>query len=51
MAPLRRLMTVVLPAPFGPINAWRAPFLTRNDTWLAALRPPNDFSRSTVSSA
>ena len=32
VAPLRRLMTVVLPAPFGPIRAWRAPFLIRNDT-------------------
>src|SRR5882672_2105685 len=51
VAPLRRLMTVVLPAPFGPIRAWRAPFLIRNDTWLVALMPPKDLARSMVSSA
>ena len=26
--PVSRLMSVVLPAPFGPISAWRAPFST-----------------------
>ncbi len=27
-------MSVVLPAPFGPISAWRAPFSTRSETSL-----------------
>ena len=29
--PVRRLITVVLPAPFGPIRAWRAPGSTAID--------------------
>ena len=30
--PVSRLMIVVLPAPFGPISAWRAPFSTESET-------------------
>ena len=44
-------MTVVLPAPFGPISAWRAPFSTLSETSLAATMPPKRFSRPMVSSA
>src|SRR5262245_64886071 len=49
--PVSRLITVVLPAPFGPISAWRAPFSTLSETPLTAAMPPKCFSRSTVSSA
>src|SRR5262245_3808156 len=49
--PVSRLITVVLPAPFGPIRAWRAPFSTLSETPLTAAMPPKCFSRSTVSSA
>src|SRR5271154_3929592 len=47
--PLRRLITVVLPAPFGPIKAWRAPFSTASDTPCAAGMPPKRFSSRMVS--
>jgi len=33
--PVSRLITVVLPAPFGPIRAWRAPFSTDSETSFA----------------
>src|SRR5262245_39657987 len=49
--PVSRLITVVLPAPLGPIRAWRAPFSTLSETPLTAAMPPKCFSRSTVSSA
>src|SRR5713226_6187509 len=48
--PVSRLITVVLPAPFGPIKAWRAPFSIRSETPLTAAMPPKCFSRPTVSS-
>src|SRR6266516_1678463 len=38
--PLIRLTTVVLPAPFGPINAWRAPCTSSSETSRAAVMPP-----------
>src|ERR1043166_2780149 len=46
--PVSRLMIVVLPAPFGPISAWRAPFSTDSETSLAARMPPKRFSKPTV---
>ena len=48
--PVSRLMTVVLPAPLGPISAWRAPFSILSDRPATAVRPPKCFSRPTVSS-
>src|SRR5579862_2711580 len=47
--PVSRLITVVLPAPFGPISAWRAPFSTASETSCAATIPPKRFSRPMVS--
>src|SRR5215471_11373944 len=49
--PVSRLITVVLPAPFGPIKAWRAPFSILSETPATAAMPPKCFSRPTVSSA
>src|SRR5882757_8267279 len=48
--PVSRLMTVVLPAPLGPIRAWRAPFSMLSATPLTAAMPPKCFSRPMVSS-
>src|SRR3989442_8048410 len=48
--PVSRLITVVLPAPLGPIRAWRAPFSICSETRFTAATPPKCFSRSTVSS-
>src|SRR6476619_214056 len=48
--PVRRLITVVLPAPFGPIRAWRAPFSTESDTSFVAMMPPNCFTSPCVCS-
>src|SRR5215471_18028720 len=50
VTPVSRLTMVVLPAPFGPISAWRAPFSIESDTWLAAMMPPKCLSRPRVSS-
>src|SRR5580704_2581305 len=47
--PVSRLITVVLPAPFGPINACRAPFSIDNETSCAATMPPKRFSSPIVS--
>src|SRR5579863_3062549 len=47
--PVRRLITVVLPAPFGPISAWRAPFSIASERSWVATMPPKRFSRPTVS--
>src|SRR5712691_750116 len=49
--PVRRLTSVVLPAPLGPINAWRAPRSTLSETLLAATMPPKRLSRFSVASA
>src|SRR5262249_27136454 len=46
--PVSRLITVVLPAPLGPISAWRAPFSTLSETPATAAMPPKCFSRSMV---
>ena len=48
--PVSRLITVVLPAPLGPISAWRAPFSIASDTPLTAAMPPKCLSRPVVSS-
>src|ERR1043165_591459 len=48
--PVNRLMSVVLPAPFGPIRAWRAPFWTASETLSVATMPPKFFSSALVSS-
>src|SRR6516164_5441569 len=48
--PVNRLTIVVLPAPLGPINAWRAPFSILSETSLVATMPPNRFTNPQVSS-
>ena len=42
--PVSRLMKVVLPAPLGPISAWRAPFFKSRLTPLVATMPPKRIS-------
>ena len=49
--PDRMFTTVVLPAPFGPINAVIDPFGTLNVAPLTALAPPKDLWMSTHASA
>src|SRR5215471_11422090 len=44
----RRLKQVVLPAPFGPINAWIVPRATRRLTPLSATKPANSLLRLSV---
>src|ERR1051326_603607 len=44
-----RLKQVVLPAPFGPINAWIVPRLTRRFTSRTATKPANSLVRPSVS--
>src|SRR5262249_49328994 len=46
---VRRLKQVVLPAPFGPINAWMVPRTTRRLTPLTATKPANSLVRLRVS--
>src|SRR5215213_1519653 len=48
--PVNMLMIVVLPAPFGPISACRAPFSTESVTSLVATMPPNCLTSPFVSS-
>src|SRR5437868_6405636 len=48
--PVSMLMIVVLPAPFGPISACRAPFSIESVTSLVAIMPPNCFTSPFVSS-
>ena len=50
-APVIRLSSVVLPAPFGPIRAWRAPSSSRKSTPAHTRRAPKLLYSSTVSSA
>src|SRR5712692_2996450 len=45
---VRRLKQVVLPAPFGPINAWIVPRSTWRFTPLTATKPANSLVRSSV---
>src|SRR5262245_38519376 len=50
--PLMQLSTLVLPAPFGPINANSSPLSTRSETRSSTLSPPKRrLSVSTSSSA
>src|SRR6266571_3902342 len=44
-----RLKQVVLPAPFGPINAWIVPRSTRRLTSRTATKPANSLVRPSVS--
>src|SRR5690242_842121 len=49
--PVRRLTTVVLPAPFGPISAWRAPRAIDSDKSRVAASAPKFLLRPTVCKA
>src|SRR5215467_5147533 len=49
--PVIRLNRVVLPAPFGPIMAWRSPGITRSVTSRVACRPPKLLHKPLSSSA
>jgi hypothetical protein len=48
--PVSRLMKVVLPAPFGPISAWRAPGSNVSETSLLAANAPQLLLRPSVRS-
>src|SRR6267142_7011899 len=39
--PVSWLISVVLPAPFGPMIACSSPFATSSETWSVAITPPN----------
>src|SRR5690606_6317758 len=43
--PVTRLTNVVLPAPFGPINATLSPGASDSETLLVTARPPKFFCR------
>src|SRR5215212_6723048 len=43
--PMRIRRRVVLPMPFGPTSASRAPFVTEKDTLAKRSSAPNDFER------
>ena len=43
--PMRIRRSVVLPIPFGPTSARRAPFATEKDTLAKRSSAPNDFER------
>src|SRR5688572_23337271 len=49
-APVSMLTKVVLPAPFGPMRAWRAPGSSRKSMLSATVRAPNALQRLFVSS-
>src|SRR4051794_35960442 len=49
-APVSMFTNVVLPAPFGPISAWRAPASSRKPMRSATVRAPKFLDRSFVSS-
>src|SRR6266436_2490810 len=46
---VNRLKTVVLPAPFGPINAWIVPRRILRSTPCTAVKPRNSLVRLRVS--
>src|SRR5437763_16898108 len=46
---VRRLKHVVLPAPFGPINAWILPRRTLSATSRTAKKPANSLVKPSVS--
>ena len=39
--PVNWLISVVLPAPFGPMIACNSPFATSSERWSVAMMPPN----------
>src|SRR5450631_4091720 len=39
--PVSWLISVVLPAPFGPMMAWISRWPTSSETWSVAMTPPN----------
>src|SRR3954463_15079435 len=47
-SPDRRLTSVDLPAPFGPITAWISPTARPSDTSFTAARPPKRFESAAV---
>src|SRR6266508_3584325 len=49
--PVSRLTNVVLPAPFGPIRAWRAPASSRKSTSRVAISAPKFRHKPRVSSS
>ena len=48
--PVIRLISVVLPAPFGPISAWRAPRGSASETSRATCSEPKLFCSASVRS-
>src|SRR5829696_1806155 len=50
-SPERRLISVDLPAPFGPITAWISPTYTSSETSATARSPPKRFSNPSARSA
>src|SRR3954462_4114288 len=50
-SPESRLISVDLPAPFGPITAWISPVRTSSETSATACSPPNRFVRPSARSA
>src|SRR5262245_59900104 len=49
--PLTQLSTLVLPAPFGPINANSSPAATASETRSSTVRPPKRSVRRSISSS
>src|SRR4051812_39663852 len=49
--PVSRLMNVVLPAPLGPISAWRAPGANSSEMSLLASNAPQRFDSRCVRNA
>src|SRR4029077_755951 len=49
--PLTQLSTLVLPAPFGPINANSSPAATSSDTPSSTVRPPKRSVRRSIASS
>src|SRR5690606_10112669 len=47
-APVSKLMKVVLPAPFGPIKAWRVPGANESVISLFALKAPHCLDKPSV---
>src|SRR5690242_7107051 len=43
--PVSWLISVVLPAPFGPMMACSSPRKTSSETWSVAMTPPNRRTR------
>src|SRR5581483_10508609 len=50
-SPESRLMSVVLPAPLGPITAWISPSSSSSESWSTAARPPKRFESASTRSS